>query len=105
MKPGDVAAWLYLDMGKHQLPGHILFIDSEPVKLAKPRKPVVVGLDQYEVAIDLPANRMATVRPGPASDRRTASAQINAGRVVRRPLNYGDSGTPHEESERATNSV
>ncbi len=51
MKPGDVAAWLYLDMSKHQLPGHILFIDSEPVKLAKPRKPIVAGLDQYEVAI------------------------------------------------------
>ena len=35
----------------HTLPGHILFIDSPPVKLEKPRKPLVDGLDQYEVTI------------------------------------------------------
>lgn len=51
MKPGDVAVWLYVNTGDHTLPGHMLFIDSEPVKLAKPRKPSVEGLDQYEVTI------------------------------------------------------
>lgn len=51
MKPGDVAVWLYVNTGDHTLPGHMLFIDSEPVKLAKPRKPIVEGLDQYEVTI------------------------------------------------------
>ena len=29
----------------------MLFIDSAPVKLDKPHKPVVEGLDQYEVTI------------------------------------------------------
>jgi len=51
MKPGDVAVWLYLNVGDHTLPGHMLLIDSVPMKLAKPRKPLVEGLDQYEVAI------------------------------------------------------
>ncbi len=51
IKPGDVAAWLYLNMSEHTQPGHILFIDSAPVKLQRPRKPVVEGLDQYELAI------------------------------------------------------
>lgn len=51
MKPGDVAVWLYMNAGDHTLPGHMLFIDSEPVKLAKPRKPIVEGMDQYEVWI------------------------------------------------------
>ena len=49
--PGDVAAWLYLNTAGHTLAGHMLLIDSAPVKLAKPRKPVVEGLDQYEVTI------------------------------------------------------
>ena len=51
IQPGDVAAWLYLHMEGHTLAGHMLLIDSVPVKLAKPRKPVVEGLDQYEVTI------------------------------------------------------
>lgn len=51
IKPGDVAAWLYMNMGDHTLPGHMLLIDSDPVKLAKPRKPSIEGLDQYEVTI------------------------------------------------------
>ena len=51
IKPGDVAAWLYTEKVTHTLPGHILFIDSPPVKLEKPRKPLVDGLDQYEVTI------------------------------------------------------
>jgi hypothetical protein len=51
LKPGDVAVWLYVNTGDHTLPGHMLFIDSAPVKLAKPRKPIVEGMDQYEVAI------------------------------------------------------
>lgn len=51
MRPGDVAVWLYMDMGDHTLPGHMLFIDSVPVKLDKPRKPLIDGMDQYEVAI------------------------------------------------------
>jgi len=50
MRPGDVAVWMYMNMSAHTLPGHMLFIDSEPVKI-KPRKPLVEGLDQYEVAI------------------------------------------------------
>lgn len=50
VRTGDVAAWLYTNMAVHTLPGHILFIDSEPVKI-KPRKPQIDGLDQYEVAI------------------------------------------------------
>jgi hypothetical protein len=51
IKPGDVAAWLYTEKVTHTLPGHILFIDSPPVRLNKPRKPLVDGLDQYEVTI------------------------------------------------------
>ena len=51
IKPGDVAAWLYTNKVTHALPGHMLFIDSPPVKLNKPRKPLVDGLDQYEVTI------------------------------------------------------
>lgn len=51
IKLGDVAAWLYTEKATHTLPGHILFIDSSPVKLEKPRKPLVDGLDQYEVTI------------------------------------------------------
>lgn len=51
LKPGDVAVWLYLNVGDHTLPGHMLFIDSAPVKLTKARKPLVEGLGQYEVAI------------------------------------------------------
>ncbi len=51
IQPGDVAAWLYMNMGTHTLPGHMLFIDSAPVKLERPRKPMVEGLDQYEVTI------------------------------------------------------
>ena len=51
IQPGDVAVWLYMNMGTHTLPGHMLFIDSAPVKLEKPRKPVVEGLDQYDVTI------------------------------------------------------
>ncbi|WP_280190126.1 hypothetical protein [Delftia sp. PS-11] len=50
IQPGDVAAWRYLDMAAHQLSGHILFVDSAPVKI-KPRKPHVDGLDQYEFAL------------------------------------------------------
>ena len=51
IKPGDVAAWLYTNKVTHTLPGHMLFIDSPPVRLNKPRKPLVDGLDQYEVTI------------------------------------------------------
>lgn len=51
IQPGDVAAWLYLNTDTHTLPGHMLFIDSAPVKLDRPRKPLIDGLDQYEVAI------------------------------------------------------
>ena len=51
IQPGDVAAWLYLNTGTHTLPGHMLFIDSVPVKLETPRRPLIDGLDQYEVAI------------------------------------------------------
>ena len=47
---GDVAVWRYLKTAAHQLPGHILFIDSVPVKI-EPRKPIVEGLDQYEFAL------------------------------------------------------
>ena len=50
IQPGDVSAWRYLNMADHQLPGHILFVDSVPVKI-KPRKPLVEGLDQYEFAL------------------------------------------------------
>ncbi len=50
IQPGDVAAWRYLNMADHQLPGHILFVDSAPVKI-KPRKPLIDGLDQYEFAL------------------------------------------------------
>ena len=50
IQPGDVAAWRYLNMADHQLPGHILFVDSVPVKI-KPRKPLVEGLEQYEFAL------------------------------------------------------
>ena len=51
IKPDDVAVWLYTEWVTHTPPGHMLFIDSLPVKLEKPRKPLVDGLDQYEVTI------------------------------------------------------
>ena len=48
LKPGDIVSWRYIDLrGHHITTGHILFVDSEPVKI-KPRKPFVNGLDQYE---------------------------------------------------------
>ena len=50
IQPGDVAVWQYLKTARHQLPGHILFIDSAPVKIS-PRVPLVEGLDQYEFAL------------------------------------------------------
>jgi hypothetical protein len=50
MQIGDVAVWQYLNAAGHQLPGHILFIDSVPVKI-EPRNPIVEGLDQYEFAL------------------------------------------------------
>jgi hypothetical protein len=46
LQPGDVVMWLYVE--HHQLPGHILFVDSNPVKI-EPYAPMVDGLDQYEV--------------------------------------------------------
>jgi hypothetical protein len=45
--PGDAVAWLYVD--GHST-GHILFVDSVPVKI-KSRKPIVEQLDQYEIKI------------------------------------------------------
>ena len=50
IQAGDVAVWQYVNAAGHQLPGHILFFDSVPVKV-EPRKPVVEGLDQYEFAL------------------------------------------------------
>ena len=50
LKPGDVAVWLYKGSGQHHTPGHMLFLDSVPVKI-KPRKPMAEGLDQYEFAL------------------------------------------------------
>lgn len=50
IQPGDVAVWQYINKAGHLLPGHILFIDSVPVKI-EPRNPVVDGLDQYEFAL------------------------------------------------------
>lgn len=50
LQPGDVAAWLYADGARHQSAGHILFINSAPVRIA-PRPPHVAGLDQYEVSV------------------------------------------------------
>ena len=44
IKPDDVAVWLYTEWVTHTLPGHMLFIDSLPVKLEKPRKPLMNGL-------------------------------------------------------------
>lgn len=51
LRPGDVAVWLYMNTGSHTSPGHMLFIDSEPTRLDRPRKPLVEGLLQYEVAV------------------------------------------------------
>lgn len=50
LKPGDVAVWLYKGSGQHHTPGHMLLLDSVPVKI-KPRKPMAEGLDQYEFAL------------------------------------------------------
>ncbi len=47
LQPGDAIAWLYVD--GHST-GHILFVDSVPVKV-KSRKPVVEQLEQYEIKI------------------------------------------------------
>ena len=49
IQPGDVAVWLYKGT-THHTPGHMLFLDSVPLKV-KPRKPMVEGLDQYEFAL------------------------------------------------------
>ncbi len=50
IQAGDVAVWQYVNSAGHRLPGHILFIDSVPVKI-EPRKPIVEGLDQYEFVL------------------------------------------------------
>jgi hypothetical protein len=49
LQPGDVVMWLFANkiFGLH---GHILFVDSAPVKI-EPYAPVIDGLDQYEVWI------------------------------------------------------
>lgn len=51
LKPGDVVSWRYIDLrGHHATTGHIMFVDSVPARI-KARKPVVDGLDQYELWI------------------------------------------------------
>jgi len=48
VKPGDIVSWRHTNLrGPNVTTGHILFVDSMPLKIA-PRKPVVPGLDQYE---------------------------------------------------------
>lgn len=50
IQPGDVAAWRYRNRAAHQQTGHILFVDSSPVRIT-PRPPVRPGLAQYEFAL------------------------------------------------------
>jgi hypothetical protein len=49
LQPGDVVAWLYRG-GAHNLPGHILFVDTAPVK-ADGGKLQQDGLTMYEMYI------------------------------------------------------
>lgn len=50
LKPGDVVAWLYVNMKGHTAAGHILFVDEAPVKV-KSRLPYAWSSTQYEVRI------------------------------------------------------
>jgi len=50
LKPGDVVAWLYVNMKGHTLAGHILFIDETPVKVTS-RWPFAWSSTQYDVRI------------------------------------------------------
>lgn len=50
IQPGDVVAWRYRDATAHQQTGHILFVDSRPIRIA-PRPPDTPGLAQYEFAL------------------------------------------------------
>jgi hypothetical protein len=49
LKPGDVVAWKYLIDYKVKYNGHIVFVDSAPVKVN--REPKIDGLIQWEIWI------------------------------------------------------
>ena len=50
LRPGDVIAWLFIDMKGHRHDGHIAFIDTTPIKI-KSRAPYTWSSTQYEVKI------------------------------------------------------
>jgi len=50
LRPGDVIAWLFIDMKGHRHDGHIAFIDTAPTKI-KSRAPYTWSSTQYEVKI------------------------------------------------------
>lgn len=50
LHPGDVIAWLFIDMKGHRHDGHIAFIDTAPTKI-KSRAPYTWSSTQYEVKI------------------------------------------------------
>ena len=50
LRPGDVIAWLFIDMKGHRHDGHIALIDTAPVKI-KSRTPYTWSSTQYEVKI------------------------------------------------------
>ena len=50
LRPGDLIAWLFIDMKGHRHDGHIAFIDTAPMKI-KSRAPYTWSSTQYEVKI------------------------------------------------------
>jgi hypothetical protein len=50
LRPGDVIAWLFIDMKGHRHDGHIAFIDTAPTK-SKSRAPYTWSSTQYEIKI------------------------------------------------------
>lgn len=54
LQPGDMVMWKYLiypSFNPEQVNGHILMIDSKPVKVEPQRKPMMEGMIQWEVWI------------------------------------------------------
>ena len=61
IQPGDVAVWLYMNMGTHTLPGHMLFIDSVPVTVSASANVI------SSTSLSLPLVRQAAFRVQQAS--------------------------------------
>ena len=54
LQPGDMIMWKYLiypAYNPEQVNGHILMVDSKPVKVEPQRKPIMEGMTQWEIWI------------------------------------------------------